>query len=245
MWLVGVVMYTLLGGYAPFERPLDKLNQFIIWGDYEFHNKYWADMISFSILQVDHHSCATAKDALDYEWMVMDMEAFAFKDQLTTQNQMEQATTESKGNNRDQSTRNALQALIKINKWLLLGAIARDQAATDNTLVGFENRYDWGNQIRGAIFSVALNLWITRTGQASYGVKYIPQNGLWEKDAVALQVEISCFKLAVNCPWFYIHGASWNSEKGLFDKIIENEIFEEAEDLTVNTKVMKGREYCH
>lgn len=44
MWSVGVVTYILLGGYAPFDGPVHELANVICRGDYEFHDKYWAEI---------------------------------------------------------------------------------------------------------------------------------------------------------------------------------------------------------
>lgn len=92
MWSVGVVTYILLGGYAPFEGPPDELAQFIIRGDYEFHDKYWSDisesakdMIS-NMLQVDPQLRLTSDDALRCEWMGLNAEQLASKDLSATRN---------------------------------------------------------------------------------------------------------------------------------------------------------------
>jgi len=86
MWSVGVVVYILLGGYAPFEGPVDLLAQAIISGEYEFHEKYWdeiskdaKDMIS-NLLQVDPEIRLTADDALQSPWMILEDEALNTKD---------------------------------------------------------------------------------------------------------------------------------------------------------------------
>lgn len=86
MWSVGVVVYILLGGYAPFEGPVDLLAQAIISGEYEFHEKYWdeistdaKDMIS-NLLQVDPEIRLTADDALQSPYMILEDEALNTKD---------------------------------------------------------------------------------------------------------------------------------------------------------------------
>jgi serine/threonine protein kinase len=86
MWSVGVVVYILLGGYAPFEGPVDLLAQAIISGEYEFHEKYWdeistdaKDMIS-NLLQVNPEIRLTADDALQSPWMILEDEALNTKD---------------------------------------------------------------------------------------------------------------------------------------------------------------------
>jgi len=96
MWSVGVVTYILLGGYAPFEGEPDELAQFIISGDYEFHDKYWAeisesakDMIH-NMLQTDPQVRLTAIEALQCEWMGLSPEELASKDLGGAQHQMEE-----------------------------------------------------------------------------------------------------------------------------------------------------------
>ncbi len=73
MWSVGVIMYTLLGGYAPFEGP--NMNLDICDGYYCFHDQYWSnvsqqakDMIS-SILRMDPSHRITAREALECDWL--------------------------------------------------------------------------------------------------------------------------------------------------------------------------------
>ena len=77
---------VLLGGYAPFEGPVDLLAQAIISGEYEFHEKYWdeistdaKDMIS-NLLQVDPEIRLTADDALQCPYMILEDEALNTKD---------------------------------------------------------------------------------------------------------------------------------------------------------------------
>ena len=44
MWSCGVVTYILLGGYAPFEGPIEELANTILKGNYEFHDEYWSSI---------------------------------------------------------------------------------------------------------------------------------------------------------------------------------------------------------
>ena len=96
MWSVGVVTYILLGGYAPFEGEPDELAQFIIRGEYEFHDKYWADIsesakdMIHNMLQVDPDVRLTAVEALSCEWMGLSPEELAGKDLGGAQTQMEE-----------------------------------------------------------------------------------------------------------------------------------------------------------
>ena len=273
MWSVGVVTYILLGGYAPFEGPPDELAQFIIRGDYEFHDKYWADisqpakdMIS-SMLQVLPGLRMTAEEALHCEWMAMDAEALATKDLSGTKTQMEKTkpvVEDGEGEGvQNPKVKKAFQALIKTNKWLSLGALAGNQAVPENKLGvveamedDFEDVYDWGRQIGVGTFSVVHEGKHRDTGEV-YAVKRIPRNDLWEEDAVALQDEISCLKLVVDCPYVVKLKEVFDEPdftylvleplRGgyLIDKIIEKENYDEPEGLEVSTRLLKAVAFCH
>ena len=86
MWSVGVVVYILLGGYAPFEGPVQELAQLICKGDYCFHDKYWSeisdeakDMIS-NLLEIDSELRLSAEEALMCKWMTIEEESLTAKD---------------------------------------------------------------------------------------------------------------------------------------------------------------------
>jgi serine/threonine protein kinase len=268
MWSVGVVTYILLGGYAPFEGPPDELAQFIIRGDYEFHDKYWADisqpakdMIS-AMLQTDPEQRMTAESALHCGWMAMDAEALASKDLSNTQTQME--TTElSKAPTADTKVvKKAFQALLKTNKWLSLGAMAGNQTAPGGKFIedlkedDFEDCYDWGKQIGVGTFSVIHEARHRDSGE-TYAVKRIPRNDLWEEDAVALQDEVMCLKLVVDCPHIVKMKEVFDETDFTFmvleplrggyliDKIIEKENYNEPDGLEVATRLIKGLAFCH
>jgi calcium/calmodulin-dependent protein kinase I len=76
MWSMGVIVYILLGGYAPF-RDNDKriLFERIKQGQFTFHPEYWdhisdeaKGMVS-ELLEVDPQRRLTAADALNSPWM--------------------------------------------------------------------------------------------------------------------------------------------------------------------------------
>ena len=154
MWSVGVVTYILLGGYAPFEGEPDELAQFIIRGEYEFHNKYWADIsesakdMIHNMLQVDPEIRLTAIDALKCEWMGLSPEELAGKDLGGAQTQMEEQQQRLEDNaaslksdaedadNRKKSKKSiagkkALQTLIQTNKFMSLGAMVGGATSKD------------------------------------------------------------------------------------------------------------------
>jgi serine/threonine protein kinase len=77
MWSLGVIVYILLGGYAPFEEPNDEALLFekIKCADYEFHEEYWgpvstdAKNLISSLLTIDPRKRLTAKQALKHPWL--------------------------------------------------------------------------------------------------------------------------------------------------------------------------------
>jgi calcium/calmodulin-dependent protein kinase I len=157
MWSVGVVTYILLGGYAPFEGEPDELAQFIIRGEYEFHDKYWADIsesakdMIHNMLQVDPTVRLTAIEALSCEWMGLSPEELAGKDLGGAREQMEEqqqkleenaasletatddAINRGKKSKKSIAGKKALKALIQTNKFLSLGAMVGGQTSKDPT----------------------------------------------------------------------------------------------------------------
>jgi calcium/calmodulin-dependent protein kinase (CaM kinase) II/calcium/calmodulin-dependent protein kinase I len=268
MWSVGVVTYILLGGYAPFEGPPDELAQFIIRGDYEFHDKYWADIsesakdMIHGMLQVDPDVRLTATDALSCEWMGLAAEELASKDLGGARQQMERSAPKSSDND---DAKKALQALIKTNKFLSLGGMTGDRAqGPDPDKLGvaeaaeddFEDCYDWGRQIGIGTFSVIHESVCREDGQV-YAVKRIPRVDLWEEDAVALQSEISCLKEVSECDcivrlkevfdeadFTYIVEELLTGGY-LIDKIIEKEFYDEPEGVIVAKRLLTAVEFCH
>jgi serine/threonine protein kinase len=266
MWSVGVVTYILLGGYAPFEGPPDELAQFIIRGDYEFHDKYWADisetakdMIS-NMLQVNPELRLTAEDALRCEWMGLDAEQLAAKDLSGNREKMER-----KGSGDNVGIKKTMQALIKTNKWLSLGAMVGAQAGpADDEKLGvenpaeddFEDCFDWGKQIGIGTFSV-IHEGVQRESGDMFAVKRIPRVDLWEEDAVALQSEIACLKMLTECPYIVklqevFDGTDFTyivlerlMGGYLIDKIIEKEFYDEDEGLIVAKRLISGVKFCH
>jgi serine/threonine protein kinase len=75
LWSAAVVIYAILGGYAPFEAPSSELSKVICTGHFEFHTKYWSevsqppkDLIS-SLFKVNPNDRATLEQALDSSWL--------------------------------------------------------------------------------------------------------------------------------------------------------------------------------
>jgi len=120
MWSVGVVVYILLGGYAPFEGPIDELAVTILKGKYEFHDEYWShisseakDLIA-SLLQVNPKKRRSAEEALQSDWMTAEEETLTVNDLSIAQNQIKKALPVEK-------LRGAVKAIIATNKITSLG----------------------------------------------------------------------------------------------------------------------------
>lgn len=87
MWSIGVIMYTMLGGYSPFTaKDQRKLFMQIRQGDYKFHVAYWGkisqdakDLIR-SLLTVNPAKRVSAEGALKDKWIVGDDAMLASQD---------------------------------------------------------------------------------------------------------------------------------------------------------------------
>lgn len=75
LWSIGVVIFVLLGGYAPFEGAAMELPKIVCEGYVDFPGIYWeaisdnAKNLIKSLLVVDPENRATLVDALDSEWL--------------------------------------------------------------------------------------------------------------------------------------------------------------------------------
>lgn len=75
LWSAGVVIYVMLGGYAPFDGEDHTLPGIICEGHYEFHRKYWSNIsedaksLIKSLLLVEPHRRASIEGALDGAWL--------------------------------------------------------------------------------------------------------------------------------------------------------------------------------
>ena len=75
MWSCGVVIYVLLGGYAPFDAPECELAELITAGNYEFHEEYWDEIpksardLIMHLLQVNPEDRYTPSEALECRWL--------------------------------------------------------------------------------------------------------------------------------------------------------------------------------
>jgi serine/threonine protein kinase len=226
MWSVGVVIYILLGGYAPFEGPVHELARVITKGDYEFHDKYWCDisdaatnMIS-NLLQIDPERRLSAEEALQCPWMIIQEESLAVKDLTGAQavlqerqkhsepaaNQVPALTnkfesldvsfTQGLGTSEQVATRKAQRTQNNFG----LETVEEGDIVEDSTSgKAFEVLYQWGKLIGEGNFS-AVHEARHKQSNDVYAVKQIERNDLQTSDAVALQDEISAMQMASESP---------------------------------------------
>ena len=75
LWSAGIVIFVLLGGYAPFEGPPEDLPRIICEGYVDFPSVYWENIsnepknLIKSLLVVNPDDRATTEDAIDSEWL--------------------------------------------------------------------------------------------------------------------------------------------------------------------------------
>lgn len=76
VWSLGVLTFTILGGYLPFyARNMDSLFRSIINGDYIFHSDFWGHISSDAkdfvscMLQVDRSRRSSIKDLRQHPWI--------------------------------------------------------------------------------------------------------------------------------------------------------------------------------
>ena len=225
MWSVGVVVYILLGGYAPFEGPVHELAQVICKGDYEFHDKYWSDisneakqMIS-QLLEVDSEKRLSAEEALQCSWMMIEEESLTVKDlsgaQAALQNR--KPTTEdhvlnplSKTDSLSISFTSGLGTMEEVMSRKakrtntnegLLGVIEEDGSLQEEAegFQDFEQLYTWGRLIEQGDFWISREARNNKTKEV-VAVKSVARNGLESEEAVALQDEIKVLQLLQECP---------------------------------------------
>lgn len=74
-WSIGIVIFILLGGYAPFDGEEEDMPKIICTGKFTFHPGYWKDVpeaprdVIRSLLKVNPKERATLEEAMDSEWL--------------------------------------------------------------------------------------------------------------------------------------------------------------------------------
>jgi calcium/calmodulin-dependent protein kinase I len=139
MWSVGVVTFVLLGGYAPFEGPLEELANTIIRGEYEFHADSWShislqakDMIS-AMLQVNPDGRMTADGALGCSWMQMEDGSLTMSDLSSVQEKLRKTLPPT------DSGETAVEAVRFLAFWLDLVALS---VITHSVVLLLQTDYD-------------------------------------------------------------------------------------------------------
>lgn len=97
MWSVGVLVYSLLGGYLPFEGDIKEIAKKVTKGKYKFHDKYWAAVSTAAkemvarMLQVNPDNRLSADEALSCQWMGIDEETLTLTDLSTARQNLKQS----------------------------------------------------------------------------------------------------------------------------------------------------------
>jgi len=226
MWSVGVVVYILLGGYAPFEGPVQELARAICKGEYCFHDKYWHDIsdeaknMICNLLQIDVNCRLSAEEALQCPWMIIEEEELTIKDlsgaqtalanrkhdgghvlkPLNKYESLDVSFTSSLGTFEEVMSRRAKRTSMGQN----LDTLDEDEESSfiEDSSSGkpFESLYQWGRLIGEGNFSVVHE---TRHRQSKeiFAVKRSRRTDLGPEDAVALQDEISTLQRVSDSPF--------------------------------------------
>ncbi|CAJ1961619.1 unnamed protein product [Cylindrotheca closterium] len=90
-WSIGVVIFILLGGYAPFDEEDDKVEPLVCEGKFKFHKCYWEHVseacknVIRGFITVDAKKRMTLEQALDSKWLRRrDMESLSLDGSCST-----------------------------------------------------------------------------------------------------------------------------------------------------------------
>lgn len=230
MWSVGVVVYILLGGYAPFEGPVKELARAICKADYAFHDKYWSDiseeakgMIS-SLLEPDIERRLSAEASLQCPWMMLEEEELIGADLSGAQAAMK------KKQQTEAASATKVAGAVKaqgVNKYDSLDVdftagmgtaeevLARKSKRTANQMNTIADDEEYiEDSSSGKPFETLYKMGKMidegdfaptyearhRQSKEVFAVKTIERVFLHPTDAVALQDEIATLRLVVDCP---------------------------------------------
>ena len=221
MWSIGVVVFILLGGYPPFEGPIEELANIILKGEFEFEELYWnhisdeaKDLIA-ALLQMNPDKRLSAEEALQSDWMMAEEETLTVNDLSTARSQMRKSIPVEK-------VRGAVKAIMATNKITSLGEkftkplVALNPRRSimghvlemsiaqfdDDDLLGlgsfsgrsFQELYELGDPFGAGNFSTIYQAKHKLSG-IEYAVKRFQRKDLQPSDAVALQDEITALTL--------------------------------------------------
>lgn len=221
MWSVGVVIYILLGGYAPFEGPVQELARAICKADYCFHDKYWSDISDSAkemidhLLQVNPVVRLSAENALQCKWMTVEDEALMVTDLSAAKAGIQKRSEEAGGRTHkpvnkyeslDMSFTSALgtfeEVMSRREKRTVLESVSEDTGKIEDSTSGkaFDQLYSWGRVIDDGEF-FAIHECRHKQSKEIVAVKRVELNDLDPLDAVALQAEIACLKMVIDSPY--------------------------------------------
>lgn len=221
MWSVGVVVYILLGGYAPFEGPVQELARAICKAEYCFHDKYWSDIsdaakgMIASLLEIDVERRLSAEEALQCPWMTIEEESLTAKDlsgakealNSFKEKQIVAKEAQPKGRTKYESldvsftaglgTTEEIKDRIAKRTSNVLRSVTEDEGEfVEDSSSGkpFEALYRWGREIENEDLFVCHECKHRQTKDV-YAVKRVKRSDLHPSDAVALQDEISALRM--------------------------------------------------
>lgn len=222
MWSVGVVIYILLGGYAPFEGPVQDLARAICKADYCFHDKYWSDISDSAkemidhLLQINPDVRLSAENALQCKWMTIEDEALMVTD-LSAAKEGLQKRSEAGGGGMKPKSLNKFESLdvsftsglgtfeevmSRRGKRTVLDTVTEDSGQIEDSTSGktFDQLYSWGRVIDDGEF-FAIHECRHKQSKEVVATKRVELNDLDPLDAVALQAEIACLKMVIDSPY--------------------------------------------
>jgi serine/threonine protein kinase len=227
MWSVGVVVYILLGGYAPFEGPVQELAQAICKADYAFHDKYWSDisdaakgMIS-SLLEIDVDRRLSAEEALQCPWMTIEEESLTAKDLSGAQEALQKRKLAEADQpavaKKPMSKFDSLDVSFTAGLGTIEEVMERRNKVTDNSIdpILEDDESVIEDSSSGKPFDVLYKLgklidegdWAPiyeckhKQSKEAFNVKQVSRSDLDPIDAVALQDEIATLKLVSDSPY--------------------------------------------